>query len=135
MAEGVCVHLSVLLCVLLCVCVCADGRTVRDAVLYPPERRQRSGIKAPTDSPPCSVSGEVLRSRMNLCSGWPHYAVYAINAAGGMAGVCVCVVCVCVCMEATVVCVSPVPGWCSLHYVAVQLARGKHTHIHTQTHT
>lgn len=71
----------------MCECVCADGRTVRDAVLYSQERRQRSGIKALTDSPPSSVSGDVQRFRMKCCSGRPHYAVCAINAATGMAGV------------------------------------------------
>lgn len=46
----------------VCDCVRADGRTVRDAVLYSQEGRQRSGIKAPTDSPPSSVSGDIQRS-------------------------------------------------------------------------
>lgn len=67
-------------------CVCADGRTVRDSALYSQEGRQRSGIKAPTDSPPSSVSGDVKRSRMKRSSARPHYAVCAINAAAGMAG-------------------------------------------------
>lgn len=94
----------------MCECVCADGRTVRDAVLYSQERRQRSGIKAPTDSPPSSVSRDVQRSRMKHFSGRLHYAVCAINAAAGMAGVqrsggLFVSVSVYVCMDGSVVCV------------------------------
>lgn len=70
-----------------CACLCADGRTVRDAGLYSQEGRQRSGIKATTDSPPGSLSGNVPGLRVKSCSGWLHYAVCAIKAAAGMAAV------------------------------------------------
>lgn len=79
-----------------CACLCADGQTVRDAGLYSQEGRQRSGIKATTDSPPGSLSGDVPGPGVKSCSGWLHYAVCAIKAAAGMAGVrcAVCVFCV-----------------------------------------
>lgn len=64
-------------------CLCADGRTVRDAGLQSQEGRPRSGIKATTGS----LSGDEPGPGVKSCSARLHYAVCAMKAAAGMAGV------------------------------------------------
>lgn len=59
---------------------CADGQTVRRAGLYSQKGVRGSRIKAPTDSDPALCLGTPLSYRT-------HYAVPAINAGTGIAGV------------------------------------------------